>query len=187
MTLEPNGHAPRLRVYEGASIDAPNRAGDWAADPATKKIDAVYKATFSGVVTITAGSDDQTLGTYVLTVKRRAFAVVKDKAPVRDVVFDFSGKFHKDDLLDDNDPFEGRYGRSKVYLIPMEAGQSYNIDQKSKEIDSFLSLLDPQGKLVAEDNNGGGNYNRVCSLTPRPLKYRLLASDFKTQDRRFQH
>lgn len=180
LTMEPIGHAGRLRVYEGAAIDAPNRNGDWAGEPGAKKIDVVYKATFSGVVTITAASDDQTLGSYVLTVKRRAIAIVKDKAPVREVAFDFAGKFHKDDLLDDNDPFEGRYGRSKVYLIPMEAGQSYNIDQKSKEIDSFLSLLDPQGKLVAEDNNGGGNYNsRLLFDAKTTGKYRLLASDFK--------
>src|SRR5262249_38861732 len=103
----------------------------------------------------------------------------KPGAP-RTVAFDGAGRYFRNDNLNDADPLDPKLGRVKTYLIPMEAGQGYNIDQKSVALDAFLTLFDPDGKMVAEDTTTAANYNARLLNDPRVTgQYRLLASDFK--------
>ena len=51
--------------------------------------------------------------------------------------------------------------RSRRSLVPLEAGWAYSIDQKSTKLDSFMKLVDPTGKIVAADDNSGGDVQRA--------------------------
>jgi hypothetical protein len=61
----------------------------------------------------------------------------------------------------------------------MEAGQTYQIDMKAldKSIDPYLCLEDPDGKVVAEDDDGGGNLDaRIIHKATKSGKYRVIAT-----------
>ena len=44
----------------------------------------------------------------------------------------------------------------KTYTFKMIKGHTYQIDMKSKEVDSYLRLENPAGEEVARDDDGGG-------------------------------
>ncbi len=77
-----------------------------------------------------------------------------------EVVFDAKGRFVVKDFLAKEDA--RRIGESKnapafkSYSIKMEAGTTYHILQRSNEIDSYLELLDEQGKRIRMDDDNGG-------------------------------
>ena len=68
--------------------------------------------------------------------------------------FVFKGKLSKDDPKD-----AMRGGPAQVHQIFLKAGSVYTIDMVSKEMDSYLRLLDPKGKQLDEDDDSGGDLN----------------------------
>lgn len=46
--------------------------------------------------------------------------------------------------------------KHKMLLFQMEAGKTYQIEMSSKAFDSYLFLESPAGKVIAEDDDGGG-------------------------------
>lgn len=67
----------------------------------------------------------------------------------------------------------------KPYKVKLEAGRFYVIDmvEKGKGIDPYLYLEDPDGKVVAADDDGGGFPNaRIVFKAPRSGEYRVIAT-----------
>jgi predicted Zn finger-like uncharacterized protein len=151
----------------------PSRAIVIDGNANTKTLEYSYRSILTEDLTFIVTSRNNQLGNYTLSV-------AVEKPTPREVVFDFTDRYSRNDVLMDNDPAEGKLGHVKTYFIPMEAGMGYNIDQRSLAIDAFLTLYDPDGKIVAEDNNSGGNWNARILFDPKVSgKYKLLASDFK--------
>jgi hypothetical protein len=80
--------------------------------------------------------------------------------------------------LNQNDPqFMNR--PHKEYVLNMDAGKTYQIDMVSNQFDSYLFLLDPDGKVVAQDDDGGGFPNaRIIYTAGNAGRYRVLATRF---------
>ena len=84
--------------------------------------------------------------------------------------------------LTDDDPADPKIVGSvhKVHEIDFEAGKTYRIDMTSRKLDSYLRLEDPDGKTVAEDDDGGGNFNaRIVYKAKRTATYKIIATAMK--------
>jgi hypothetical protein len=84
--------------------------------------------------------------------------------------------------LANNDPeYAGRKGSfHKAYTHKLVQGHTYTIDLTSTDIDSYLYLENPEGKVVAEDDDGGGFPNaRITYKAPTTGNYKLIATSFK--------
>ena len=68
--------------------------------------------------------------------------------------------------------------------VRLEAGQEYQLDMKSKELDSYLYLYDENDKLVAFDDDGGGFPD--ARIIYRPKKSGMFRSDDHSKSWRFQ-
>ena len=84
------------------------------------------------------------------------------------------------------DPISQFGGPHKVYAVNLQAGQTYQIDMIARELkgkansfDPYLYLLDDQKKVLAEDNDGGGEPNaRIVYRAERTGDYRIIATHF---------
>lgn len=66
-----------------------------------------------------------------------------------------------------------------LYSFEGRAGQRVQIDMSSREIDSYLILIDPNGEEVAQDDDGGGGSNaRIVATLPINGTYLLLANSY---------
>jgi predicted Zn finger-like uncharacterized protein len=92
-------------------------------------------------------------------------ANVGQQGPVN-VAFGPDGAFRHENLLHRSDP-RNRAGKlHRVYLIQMEANKTYEITMVSRNMDSFLYLVDPGGKVVAQDDDGAGALNSLIIFRP---------------------
>ncbi|HMF17635.1 MAG TPA: hypothetical protein VKE98_10540, partial [Gemmataceae bacterium] len=68
----------------------------------------------------------------------------------------------------------------KVHTFKMLAGHKYQIDMKSTEIDPFLRLEDPAGKMVAFNDDVAQNdlNSRIIYFAEKPGTYRIIATNF---------
>ncbi len=60
-------------------------------------------------------------------------------------------------LIKDSPKTQGRH--TQVHKVKVEAGRWYLIDLISREFDPYLVLRDGQGKVLAQDNDSGGDVN----------------------------
>jgi Bacterial pre-peptidase C-terminal domain len=68
----------------------------------------------------------------------------------------------------------------KLFLFEMEAGKTYQIDQVSGALDSYLYLEDPNGNLLAKDDDGGGFPDaRIIHKATKAGKYRIIATSLR--------
>ena len=77
--------------------------------------------------------------------------------------------------------FDAVYKNKKHKLLhfKMEAGKTYQIDMKSKAFDSYLILEDPDGVLLAQDDDSGGNLNaRIIHKATVTRTHRIAATYF---------
>ena len=66
---------------------------------------------------------------------------------------------------------------SKIFNIKLEKGKTYQFDHMSKAFDAYLYLEDPEGKLLAEDDDGGEGTNaRIVHYAATTGTYRLIAT-----------
>jgi S1-C subfamily serine protease len=67
----------------------------------------------------------------------------------------------------------------KVHEFKMTGGKTYTIDLLSEEFDAFLRLEDNDGKKIAEDDDGAGNWNsRIVHNANGDGVYRLIVTTF---------
>ena len=71
--------------------------------------------------------------------------------------------------------------RQQVVEMKFEAGRTYIIDMKSTELDGYLKLRDPSGKLIAENNDiSPTNLNsRIVFTASKDGAYRIVATSFE--------
>jgi hypothetical protein len=69
----------------------------------------------------------------------------------------------------------------KTYTYKMIEGRSYQIDMKSKEIDSYLRLENPEGVQVAFDDDSGGFPDaRIIYRAPKTGDYTIICTTYAT-------
>jgi hypothetical protein len=69
--------------------------------------------------------------------------------------------------------------KHKLFLFKMEAGKTYQIDMKSKAFDAYLFLEGPDGVLLAQDDDSGGNLNaRIIHKATITGIHRIAATYF---------
>ncbi len=66
-----------------------------------------------------------------------------------------------------------------LYAFEGRTGQRIQIDMTSREIDSFLILIDPNGNEVAQDDDSGGGSNaKIVATLPADGTYLLMANSY---------
>ena len=142
----------------------------------------IYKAPKSGDYTICAMSlGGGSTGKFTLIVQdvTKAAGAVKD-APVGKAIelknekgqANFTGNIVANDALYKNK-------KHKLFLFNMEAGKTYQIDMKSTKLDSYLFLEDPQGNLLAQDDDSGGFPDaQIVHKATVTGKHRIVATYF---------
>ena len=121
----------------------------------------VYKASKTEEYQITVLS--RTVGKFALSVRD----------PSASMIFTVKDKLDKDDKLYDKK-------HHKVFVVELEAGKGYQIDMKSKQVDSYLFLESPDGKVVAKDDDSGGERDaRVNYKATVSGKYKIIATHFE--------
>ena len=69
--------------------------------------------------------------------------------------------------------------KHKMFLVEIEAGKSYQIDMKSPAFDSYLYFESPGGKILAQDDDGGGYPSaRIIHKATETGKHRIIATHF---------
>jgi hypothetical protein len=100
---------------------------------------------------------------------------------------------HEGNLAAEDPPYENKKSfakmdtHHKVFPVKLEANRFYLIDMvrkgkdfDPKDIDPYLFLEDPEGKVVAQDDDGGGNLNaRIIFKAERSGDYRIIAATLR--------
>jgi hypothetical protein len=92
-----------------------------------------------------------------------------------------NGFYQTDTQLTPQDPARpgARDCRFRVYLVELQAGKRYVVEQRSHEIDPFLEIEDRAGVLMAQDDDGGLELDaRIEFSPPRTETYVVIASSF---------
>ena len=142
-------------------------------DDSGGKLDAriVYRAAKTGEYTVCATSVRESMGKFTLTVKEFIIPSVALKLQKGQAT-------HQGNLAKTDFRYRGQKPHT-LYTIELEAGKTYQIDQVSKAFDAYLYLEDPDGVIVGEDDDSGGNLNaRIIHKAAKTGKYQIIASTF---------
>jgi hypothetical protein len=86
-------------------------------------------------------------------------------------VVTFNGK------LERTDPKFNGQKIHKLFVIELQKGSTYQIDHMSKNFDAYLYLESPEGKILAQDDDGGEGLNsRIVHKANETGKYRVIAT-----------
>jgi hypothetical protein len=78
-------------------------------------------------------------------------------------------------MTDPNDPVRNR--PAKLYTVELKAGKTYVLDLMSNQFDCFLRLENPEGKQLAQDDDGGEGLNsRIRFQCTADGRYRIYAA-----------
>ncbi len=67
----------------------------------------------------------------------------------------------------------------KVYPVKLQAGNTYQFDLKSTDLDSYLRLEGPDGNQIAEDDDSGGFLNaQIKQDITKSGEYKIIATTF---------
>ncbi len=70
-----------------------------------------------------------------------------------------------------------------AYSFEGRSGQQVNIEMSSSDVDSYLILLSPQGRDMAQDDDSGGERNaRLQFVLPEDGTYTVLANSYGTRE-----
>lgn len=70
-----------------------------------------------------------------------------------------------------------------IYRFEGQAGQRVVINMSSQEIDSYLILFDPEGNVLAQDDDSGGGLNaRLDIVLPADGVYTVYANSLRSQE-----
>ena len=130
----------------------------------------VASGTANGDHHLVVATFDENVGKFNL--KARAFTL-KGEAKPREIA---KNGLSITDNIGQNDTTElGKLG--KVYSVTLKAGQSYTIDLESGTMDSYLYLFDAKTKLLAQDDDSGGDLNsRITFRAERDGVYHIVAT-----------
>jgi hypothetical protein len=71
-----------------------------------------------------------------------------------------------------------------IWTFEGRRGQRVVLDMMSRDFDAYLVLRDPDGAMVAyDDDSGEGNDARIRTVLPRDGRYRLVATAFSAEAR----
>jgi hypothetical protein len=133
-----------------------------------------YRAPETGDFTICAMSlGGGSTGKFKLLVKELAAPPQPKATPIKLE----KGQFSITTNLAQNDPKYNDQKIHKLYQIELEAGKTYQIDNISRAFDAYLYLEDADGKVLAEDDDGGDGLNsRIVHKAARAGTYRIVAT-----------
>lgn len=148
----------------------------------------VYKALKSEEYRIIVTSLDNKTGRYTLLVTEGGKAA-EGGAAVGGSMFQAKGselklaggkgKFEGEITTDDANAKNHFY---KLFTVKLEAGKTYRIDHMSDDFDAFLFLEDPDGKTLAQDDDGGEGLNsRIVYKASAAGTYRVIATTLFTK------
>ena len=104
-------------------------------------------------------------GKFTLTARDTVIALKNDKGMAT-----YTGSIEGKDAL-----YKGK--KHKAFTFPMEAGKTYQIDHMSTKFDCYLYLIGPDGKVLAEDDDGGEGLNsRIEFKAEKAGTYRIIAT-----------
>lgn len=65
----------------------------------------------------------------------------------------------------------------KAFTLNLEKGKAYRIELQSGDFDAFLVLEDPNGNIIAQDDDSSGGVNARITFTPEAAGlYRIIAT-----------
>jgi hypothetical protein len=112
------------------------------------------------------GGEDRTTVDYALKIKGKSLAE-------KPVLYEAS-KWTNDDPI-----YKQRQSHYKTYLVKLQAGLLYIIDlvKGGAGVDPYLYLESPEGKIVAQDDDSGGNLNARIIYSPSiDGEFRIIAT-----------
>ena len=143
----------------------------------------VYKAAKSGDYKIIVTSFDGKSGKFSLTVaeaggdKAKAGGATASMFKAKPMALKaVGGKVNYEGEINAEDPVAQNH-YYKLFTFKMEAGKTYRIDHMSEDFDAFLFLEDPDGKKLAQDDDGGAGLNsRIIHKAKAAGDYRIIAT-----------
>ena len=138
----------------------------FAADkrPEPRKKDLAAKGRKNGAVKIDGQMDRKRDGPFDgLNEKRQN---PPPPGPAIAVKFGPDGSFRQTNQLTQLDRLNPDNQRHKLYALRMEANRTYEIDMTSNEFDAYLNVVDDTGRIVAADDDSGGDLNARIIFTP---------------------
>lgn len=76
-------------------------------------------------------------------------------------------------------PSDPRYNGNKIhkmFIVQLEKGSTYQIDHSSKAMDAYLYLLDPNGRILDQNDDFVGLDSRINHRAAETGKYRVVAT-----------
>ena len=87
--------------------------------------------------------------------------------------------FVKDQLTKDDPVYAPRKTWHKVHTVKLQADKTYQIDLKSQAFDAYLFLEDSDQKILAQDDDSGGDLDaRIFFRPTRTDTYRVIATSY---------
>jgi hypothetical protein len=83
-----------------------------------------------------------------------------------------------------SDPRYNNQKIHKLFVIKLEEGKNYQIEMRSRAMDSYLYLIGPDGTVLAQDDDGGGRDpgalsgldSKIVHKTGKAGEYRIVAT-----------
>ncbi|MGF1578694.1 MAG: GYF domain-containing protein [Gemmataceae bacterium] len=82
-------------------------------------------------------------------------------------------------------PGNVNWGETTFYRVQFEEGQRYTIDLKSPNLDAYLELYSPDGRLHSDDDGGPGQNSKIVFTPKTTGEYILAARDLQYQPGNF--
>lgn len=157
----------RLEDAKGKSLAEDDDGGEG------ENAQIVFAPERDGEYKIFASRFEEGGGNYTLKIRELTYKTAKEQAvPKEGLAID-----SKLDNADPADPL-GK-NQHKVFSVRLEAGKTYTIDMASGDFDSFLRLLDSKFKVLATDDDSGGNVDaRIVFEAKENGVYHIVATTF---------
>ena|SRR6516164_4933649 len=115
-------------------------------------------------------------GKFTLTIKE----LTGDEGKPIDLKLDKGSGTFSGNLARSDTRYNGKI--HKLFLVKLEEGKSYQIDHMSGNFDAYLYLQGPEGKVLAEDDDGGEGLNsRIIHRAAKTGEYRIVATSLNGQ------
>ena len=130
----------------------------------------IFSAKESGDHQIVAATLDGQVGKFSLKVRE---FTLKAEAKSREIAK--GGLSITENINQNNVSDVGKLG--KLYSVTFKKGETYTIDLESATMDSYLYLFDSNNKLLAQDDDSGGDLNsRVVYRAPNDGVFHIIAT-----------
>ncbi len=151
--------------------------------PLAKGMDArlLYRPTQTGEFTVVVTNRDGKSGKFSLSVAERpelnTASIYPSKSIPLPVPIDAKDRTVKiaDSFFEQDGIVFGKH--YKAYSANLQKGIAYRIDLRSGDFDAFLVLEDPNGNIIAQDDDSGEGVNARITFTPDVAGvYRIIAT-----------